>query len=248
MSTATKIKLGSDPAAIALQSRIDASVAATRGMINSWLPSGTNISSTSAPDSDDEEAEMMFKPAPPRLGVGATPPASFIASQSKDILRRNILGGRKATKAMPEELKKLQKQRKEESESEDEEGRSALGGGKKRTAAGGDLRKDNKNKKTKVVEAKEVQVAVEVREDKPKPVKEKTAEQKAAKKAKKEKQKQKMVEEKDTKAESSESPAVKKEVVDATTTKEDKIQDADMTQGGKKRNKKNKNRNKELTD
>jgi hypothetical protein len=64
MSTATKVKLGSDPAAIALQNRIDASVAATRGMISSWLPSGANISS--APDSDDEEVEMMFKPAPPR--------------------------------------------------------------------------------------------------------------------------------------------------------------------------------------
>jgi hypothetical protein len=190
-----------------------------------------------------------------RLGVGATPPASFTASQSKDILRRNILGGRKATKAMPEELKKLQKKKPEE-ESEDEEGRSGLGGNK-RKAIGGDLRKGDGKKKGKLAameetkeakekeEEKEVQVEVTLRE---KPVKEKTAEQKAAKKAKKEKQKLAQLAEKEGVENKAESPDVKKEVVDATTTKEDKIQDAATSQGGNKKKNKNKNKNKELTD
>jgi hypothetical protein len=153
----------------AIQTQIDISVSKARSVIASWLPANT-LSTAYAANEDSDTDEDLFKPAPPRqafsyhppasnvrlvkilpltslgreyrIGVGAPIPASLYTQgrAGKDALRRNMLGGRKPTKEMPETARQCNRSAAQPDDSDEDTGRSALGGCKRKRPAN-DLRR-----------------------------------------------------------------------------------------------------------
>ncbi|KAF8537186.1 hypothetical protein BDD12DRAFT_888389 [Trichophaea hybrida] len=128
----------------AIQARIDVSVSKARSVVASWFPT-TNLA-----NEDSDTDEELFKPVPPRQAfvnhprIGAPIPANFCTQvrAGKDTLRRNMLGGRKPTKEIPETVRLHNRNTAQADDSEEDTGRSALGGYKrKKQKPASDLRR-----------------------------------------------------------------------------------------------------------
>lgn len=134
----------------AIQARIDIQTSKARSLVASWLPQSNPL--TAPPGLNEDDDEMLFKPVPPGLGVGAPIPTNFHSNHhgGTDVLRRTMLGGtRKPTKPMPQSDEQQGKASQAE-DSDEDIGRSALGGIKRKKSIGSNLRKTKLAKPGKV--------------------------------------------------------------------------------------------------
>ncbi|KAL7276929.1 hypothetical protein RUND412_000073 [Rhizina undulata] len=134
-----------------IQARISVSIAQARRLVSSWLPPPTpeEILATRSDEQLAKEDEEMFKPMPPRLGLGAPIPKDFLDGDSKtskeftsnDKLKRKLMGRKAAATSDKAKFsvaahclsKPMPRTNATGEESSDEdEGRSSLGKSKRR--------------------------------------------------------------------------------------------------------------------
>ncbi|KAI5852904.1 hypothetical protein DFP73DRAFT_576495 [Morchella snyderi] len=129
----------------AIQAAINVSVVQSRRLISSWLPPPTpqEIASQKTDEQLAKEDAELFKPMPPRLGLGAPIPKDFLDSadpkarrqaiSTNEHLKRKIMGRTKPSSSNQEASKPRprsgndQPSTKNDDEDDEEEGRSSLG-------------------------------------------------------------------------------------------------------------------------
>ncbi|KAF8473156.1 hypothetical protein BDZ91DRAFT_845662 [Kalaharituber pfeilii] len=132
-----------------LQAQINVSISHARELVASWLPpppapsEAQHLQPHNQPTLDEDND--LFKPGPPRLGLGAPVPKHFYDEGSKlrkdisstDLLHRRLLGSKRSASHISDKHQQRLSSKNQrsaprgESESEEEVGRSALGKSKR---------------------------------------------------------------------------------------------------------------------